>query len=34
MSYVSVGKENSSDVDLYYGVRGTGNPVVLIHGYL
>src|ERR1700730_12229221 len=33
MSYVSVGKENSSDVNLYYEDHGAGNPVVLIHGY-
>src|SRR5258707_15606765 len=33
MSYVSVGKENSSDINLYYEDHGSGNPVVLIHGY-
>src|ERR1700721_1544217 len=33
MSYVSVGKESSSDVNLYYEDHGSGNPVVLIHGY-
>src|SRR5712672_2601545 len=33
MSYVSVGKENSSDVNLHYEDHGSGNPVVLIHGY-
>src|SRR6202051_3630614 len=33
MSYVSVGKENSSDVNLYYEDHGSGNPIVLIHGY-
>jgi non-heme chloroperoxidase len=33
MSYVSVGKENSSDVKLYYEDHGSGNPVILIHGY-
>src|SRR6202034_3607641 len=33
MSYVSVGKENSSDVKLYYEDHGSGDPVVLIHGY-
>jgi non-heme chloroperoxidase len=33
MSYVTVGKENSSNIDLYYEDHGTGQPVVLIHGY-
>jgi non-heme chloroperoxidase len=33
MSYVTVGKENSSNVDLYYEDHGAGKPVVLIHGY-
>src|ERR1700728_4469701 len=33
MSYVSVGKENSSDVKLYYEDHGSGQSVVLIHGY-
>ena len=33
MSYVSVGKENSSDVKLYYEDHGSGNPIILIHGY-
>src|ERR1700686_1759608 len=33
MSYMSVGKENSSDVNLHYEDHGSGNPVVLIHGY-
>src|ERR1700688_3240697 len=33
MSYVTVGKENSSDIDLYYEDHGAGKPVVLIHGY-
>jgi non-heme chloroperoxidase len=33
MSYVTVGRENSSNVDLYYEDHGSGNPVVLIHGY-
>jgi non-heme chloroperoxidase len=30
---VSVGKENSSEVNLYYEDHGEGKPVVLIHGY-
>lgn len=33
MSYVTVGKENSSKIDLYYEEQGSGQPVVLIHGY-
>src|SRR3981081_2096712 len=32
MPYVTVGKENSGNVDLYYEDHGTGKPVVLIHG--
>jgi len=34
MAYVTVGKENSSDIQLYYEDHGSGDPVVLIHGYL
>ena len=33
MPYVTVGKENSSTIDLYYEDHGSGKPVVLIHGY-
>src|SRR6202140_4411975 len=33
MPYVTVGKENSSDIELYYEDHGSGTPVVLIHGY-
>src|ERR1700758_2555067 len=33
MPYVTVGKENSGDIDLYYEDHGTGDAVVLIHGY-
>ena len=33
MPYVTVGKENSGDIDLYYEDHGSGDPVVLIHGY-
>src|ERR1700690_434523 len=32
MSYITVGKENSSDIELYYEDHGSGQPVVLIHG--
>lgn len=33
MPFVSVGKENSGSIDLYYEDHGSGKPVVLIHGY-
>ena len=33
MPYVTVGKENSGNIDLYYEDHGSGAPVVLIHGY-
>jgi non-heme chloroperoxidase len=33
MSYVAVGKKNSGDIELYYEDHGSGQPVVLIHGY-
>ena len=33
MPYVNVGKENSSDIELYYEDHASGDPVVLIHGY-
>src|SRR4026207_1309818 len=33
MSTISVGKENSTSVDLYYEDHGKGSPVVLIHGW-
>ena len=33
MPHVSVGKENSSSIDLYYEDQGSGKPVVLIHGW-
>ena len=33
MPYVTVGKENSGNIDLYYEDHGSGKPVVLIHGY-
>src|SRR4029077_1795683 len=33
MPYVTVGKENSSHIDLYYEDHGAGQPVILIHGY-
>ncbi|POH68729.1 alpha/beta hydrolase [Cryobacterium zongtaii] len=33
MSFITVGTENSSNIDLYYEDHGTGQPVVLIHGF-
>jgi non-heme chloroperoxidase len=33
MPYISVDRENSGDISLYYEDHGSGDPVVLIHGY-
>jgi non-heme chloroperoxidase len=33
MPYVKVGHENSAPIKLYYEDHGSGQPVVLIHGY-
>jgi non-heme chloroperoxidase len=33
MSQITVGHENTEDINLHYTDRGTGQPVVLIHGY-
>lgn len=33
MPFVTVGKENSGSIDLYYEDHGQGKPVVLIHGW-
>jgi non-heme chloroperoxidase len=33
MSYVTVGTENGADIRIYYEDHGSGQPVVLIHGY-
>lgn len=32
-SYVEVGQENSTPIELYYEDHGSGSPVILIHGY-
>ena len=32
-SYINVGQENSTPIDLYYEDHGSGSPVVLIHGW-
>jgi non-heme chloroperoxidase len=33
MSKIIVGQQNNADIEIYYEDHGTGQPVVLIHGY-
>ncbi|GAA2446939.1 alpha/beta hydrolase [Streptomyces macrosporus] len=33
MAFITVGRENGTDIDLYYEDHGSGRPVVLVHGY-
>ena len=33
MSTITVGQENNADIEIYYEDHGSGQPVVLIHGY-
>jgi non-heme chloroperoxidase len=33
MPHITVGQENSGNIDLYYEDHGSGKPVILIHGY-
>ena len=33
MGYITVGQENTTPIELYYEDQGSGQPVVLIHGY-
>lgn len=33
MPFLTVGKENSTNIDLFFEDRGTGRPVVLVHGW-
>ncbi|MFC7788559.1 alpha/beta fold hydrolase [Microbacterium sp. MAHUQ-60] len=33
MAVITVGTQNSTDIELYYEDQGAGQPVVLIHGY-
>ena len=33
MSYINVGKENLSDINLFFEDHGAGKPVVLTHGF-
>src|SRR5580700_8663724 len=32
-SYINVGEENSTSIEVYYEDHGSGSPVVLIHGW-
>ena len=34
MPYVTVGRENTGDIQVYYEDHGAGRPIVLVHGYL
>lgn len=33
MAFINVGTENSAPIDVYYEDHGSGQPVVLVHGY-
>jgi non-heme chloroperoxidase len=33
MPFVTVGRQNAADIDIYYEDHGSGQPVLLIHGY-
>ena len=33
MPYITVAKENTGNIDIYYEDQGAGDPVILIHGY-
>ena len=33
MAHITVGRENTTDIQLHYEDHGTGQPVVLIHGF-
>ena len=33
MPYITAGKENGTNIEIYYEDHGSGKPVILIHGY-
>ena len=33
MPYITIGKENSGNIDIYYEDHGSGKPIILIHGW-
>jgi non-heme chloroperoxidase len=33
MPFITVGRENSAAIRIYYEDHGSGSPVVLVHGY-
>jgi non-heme chloroperoxidase len=33
MAYITVGKENETNIEIYYEDHGSGKPIILIHGY-
>jgi non-heme chloroperoxidase len=33
VAYITVGKENETNIDIYYEDHGSGKPIILIHGY-
>ena len=34
MPFVTVGRENSAAIQIYFEDHGSGSPVVLLHGYV